>query len=316
MMHTTEASDQEMCCKRGVCVVNVRGNPDAKPLKVKVWVQKLGRWWRCLPRPAYKKVAVFDFHWEEVWHRRMEYTSMPADIDVGRLQKASARSEDALVKMEVTYSYGKITHTTPVEEFVGRLREEEPRGLVLQVAIATEDYDWQGEQQQQARSEGVEGHGGEPHTEGTEGQGEADQQQPKWVGKISQDCSYPWWRIMKNRQLKPLPTKPPTKVETYVEIMTQECKVLRSEAKVALKGGRSCKSELAALMAEMDRMEQELDRAEASWASFVLGGEGEGEVSEHLEEAQEEQFTLTDDELWRELFGDEGSVSVSNSKDE
>ncbi|KAK8372560.1 hypothetical protein O3P69_017768 [Scylla paramamosain] len=291
---------QEMY-KRAVCVVETGGALDTKPLKVKVWLQKLGVWWRCLPRSCYKKVAAFGFHWEEVWHPRQAYISLPADMDVGRLQKASARSGDALVKMVVTHSCGKATTTTPVAEFVRRLGEEGPEGFVLQLSMASGNTEARKEQHTGDESEGVGGQG-KAESEGTEGQGEAEGAAP-WVGKTCKcpSCVLPFWGLL--RAWEPLPVKPPTAMDTYVDILAAECAVLKKEGEVLLKGKRSCTSELAALQAEMERMERELDRAEASWASVVTG-ECDAEASEHLEGTDEEGFSCRDEELWGELLAD------------
>ena len=266
--------------RHAICIVKTGGDPYTKPQKVKVGVQKLGRWWQCLPRPAFKKVATFEFEFSELWYRRQAYTTLPADFDLARLQNTKDRSEDALVKVVVTLTYRKVALTEPVAEFMRRLGEEEERGFVLRLNIKGED------QQPQDEAEGEEAVKGEEKA--VEGQGKAEGKAP-WVGRTRHcecfQCGPPLWYLMKDWE--PLPVKPPTAMDTYVDILSAECTVLRNEGKVLLKEKKSCTSELAALQAELDRMEKELDRAEASWAS-----EGEAEAGE--------EFSLIDGELWRE----------------
>ncbi|MPC26791.1 hypothetical protein E2C01_019941 [Portunus trituberculatus] len=290
--------------KRAICIVEASGAPDTKPQKVKVWVQKTGRWWQCLPRPVFKKVAAFRFHWLDLWHQQTAYTTLPAEFDLASLQKANARSGDALVKMVVTLSYGKATTTEPVAEFLRGLGEEGPRGFVLQLSIA------QGDQQPKVKAE---------ESEAVQEQEEVEECEPPLVFRTSvlckcEDCVLPFWRLLRAYEPRP-PKPPPTAMDTYVDIMATECSLLRKEGQVLLKEKRSGKSELAALQAEMDRMEKELDRAEAS-----LAGAGEAEAGEHLEE----EFSLIDDELW-ELLGDgaeeessslEGHVSVYGTEED
>lgn len=71
-------------------------------------------------------------------------------------------------------------------------------------------------------------------------------------------------------------------MDTYVDILAVEYTVLKKEDDLLLMEKRRCVSELAALKAEMECMGRELDSAEASWASGVMG-ECEAETREHLQ---------------------------------
>ena len=270
--------------KRGISIVKTGGDPFTKPHKVKVLVQRLGRWWQCLPRPAYKKVATFEFDFLELCRHRQAYTTLPAEFDLACLQKANARSGDALVKVVVTLTYGKVTLTEPVAEFLHRLGEEGPEGFVLRLNIKTEDQEPQDETEV---PEAVKEQGKEEN-EAMEGKEKTEGKAP-FIGRICHclQCEPLWY-------WEALPVKPPTAMDTYVDILSAECTVMRNEGKVLLKEKRTCASELAALQAEMDRMEKELDRAEASWTSA-----GEEEAGDHLEG----EFSLIDDELL-ELLGE------------
>lgn len=272
----------------GVCVVEAGGALDTKPLKVKVSVQKLGRWWRWLPRPSYKKVAAFHFHWEEIFHTRKTYTSKQADMNMARLLKAKSRSGDALVKMAMTHSYGKVVAITTVTDFLRRLGKGQPDGFVFQLSMANKNTKAPEEQHTQDKSESM------------EGQGKVEAEAP-WVGKTCKcpHCVLPFWELL--RAWEPLPVKPPTAMDTYVDILATECTVLKKEANVMLEEKRSCASELAALKAEMDRMERELDRAEASWANAVME-ESEEQTSVQLEGTEEDYFGYRNEELWTELL--------------
>lgn len=276
--------------KLATCVVEVGGAPEYKPYKVKVSVQKLGGWWRWVPWPSYKKVAVFGFHWEELWHPRQAYTSLPADIDVGRLQKACATSGDALVKIVVKDTYGKSVTTTPVAEFVRRLGEEEPAGFVLQLSVEGEHYKNTKAQQdqQEDKSEGVQGQRN-ADSRGSEGQGKAQDNTPGEVTCPSCKIELPFGLVKKECDWDPLAVEPPTVMDTYVDLLAAECTIMKKEGYMLLRGKRSYMSELAALQAEMDRMEREMDRAEASWASTLMA---EAESSEDL--LQDNLFTTTE----------------------
>ncbi|MPC57500.1 hypothetical protein E2C01_051481 [Portunus trituberculatus] len=157
----TPLSQSEEMQKSAICIVEAGGAPDAKPQRVKVYVQKLGR---------------------------LAYKTLPAEFDLACLQKASARSEDALVKMVVTLSYGKATTTIPVAEFMRRLGEE---------------------------------------TNSTREQEKVEEEAP-WVSRISvckcSDCVLPFWPLL--RAWEPPLVKPRTEMDTNVDIraVVGECK--------------------------------------------------------------------------------------------
>ena len=250
--------------QRATCVVDLGGDPECMPHKVEVWVQRLGRWWRWLPRPCYKKVAVFGFDWKELRVARQAYTSLPADMDLARVVKASAKPGAALVKMVLKYTYGKAVTTTPAAEFLQRLGPKGPEGFVLQLSVGrTNTEAAQQEQDRNAAGKNGQGQG--------QAEGEARCVTKKWKCQCP-SCvpMLPFWRLMRACDWAPLPVKPPTAMDTYVDILSAECTTMKTEGDLLLKARRSCKSELAALMAEMDRMEREIDRAEDSWASIVM----------------------------------------------
>ena len=224
--------------KRGISIVKTGGDPFTRPHKVKVLVQKLGRWWQCLPRPVYKKVATFEFEYLELCRHRQAYTTLPAEFDLACLQKANARSGDALVKVVVTLTYGKVTLTEPVAEFLHRLGEEGPEGFVLRLNIRNEDQEPQDEAEDGEEVKEPE----KAQNEAVEGQGKTQ----KPLGRVCHclKCKPLWY-------FEALPVKPPTAMDTYVDIMTAECTVMRNEGKVLLKEKRTCASELAALQAEI-----------------------------------------------------------------
>ncbi len=277
----------------GVCEVEAGDAPHAKPLKVKVSVQKRGWWWRCVPRASFKQVAVFPFHGEEYYMTTPKtYTSMPAAMDMGRLLKARHRSGDALVKIVLTHSQGKVVTFRPVADFMRRLGKGETEDFVLGLTI--DDGNTKAPEQQHKQDDAC---------ETNERKGMVEEKTP-WVGKMCPKCplcTLPFWDLL--QAWEPLPVKPPTEMDTYVDILSAECTVLKTDARVLVKEKQSSVSELAALKAEMARMEQEMDRLEASWASDLME-EGEGEPSLELGGMEEEDCGSRNEEEWRELLGD------------
>ncbi len=288
-MKTVSADNSEM---RGVCVVEAAGAPHTTPLKVKVAVQKSGWLWRCVPCASYKQVAAFTFHWEDTFTTRQTYTSLPAALDVGRLLTARQRSEEAVVKIVMKHNRGKVVTLTTVAEFLRRLGRGDNEDFVFGISIESENKKECEEQQ---------AHETKQHThESNEGKGMADTKAP-WVGRTCKcpNCVLPFWGLL--QAWEPLPVKPPTVMDTYVDILSTECTLMKKETDVLLKEKKTCASELAALKAEMARMESEMDRMEASWVNDAMD-EGQGAMSLNNERTEEEGCGSKNKEEWRKLL--------------
>ncbi|XP_063848824.1 uncharacterized protein LOC135093268 [Scylla paramamosain] len=286
-MKTENPEKSEM---HGVCVVDAGGAPYTKPHKVKVLVQKRGWWWRCVPLVACKQVVAFTFPWEKYCMSTCKtYISLPAPLDMGRLQEARRRSGDAVVKMVMTHTGGKVVTLTTVENFLRRLAWKEAEEVVLHLSI--DDGHSKEPPEQEAQNDTCEN---SEHKE-------MEASEAPWVGKTCKcpRCVLPFWELL--RAWEPLPVKPPTVMDTYVGNLLAEGTVLKTETKMLEKDRKSCVSQLAALNAETAFMEQEMDRVEASWASDVME-EGQGELSLELGGTEEEGYGSRNEEEWMELL--------------